>query len=93
MPGMFVRVNIILDQIKNALVVPPEAILTTKDGRQQVFVIVDGAAFLRNVQIGQRWKNQVVILKGIKKDEMVVIEGQEQLKDLSSVEVVETIIP
>jgi HlyD family secretion protein len=92
-PGMFIRANIILDQIKNALVVPPEAILTAKDGRQQVFVVVDGAAFLRNVQTGQRWKNQVVILQGIKTDEMVVIEGQEHLKDLSSVEVVETVTP
>jgi HlyD family secretion protein len=93
MPGMFVRASIILDEIKNALVVPPEAILTTKDGRHQVFVVVDGVAFSRNVQTGLRRENQVVILKGIKKDEMVVIEGQEHLKDLSSVEVVETVTP
>ena len=30
---------------------------------------------------------------GVEEEDQVVIEGQEQLKDLSSVEVVETIIP
>jgi len=89
-PGMFVRVNIILDRIKDVLVVPSEAFLKTKDGRKIVFVIVDDVAFLREVQTGGRKENWVVVKDGVKNGEKVVIEGQERLKNLSPVEIPET---
>ena len=52
-------------------------------------MVIDGAAFLRNVQTGPRRENQVVVLKGVKPGELVVVDGQERLEDLSSVTVKE----
>jgi multidrug efflux pump subunit AcrA (membrane-fusion protein) len=89
-PGMFVRVNIFLDKRADALVVPLEALLKTKDGRNIVFVVVDEVAFLREVQTAGRKENWVIVKTGVKSGENVVIEGQKQLKDLSSVEIMES---
>jgi HlyD family secretion protein len=89
-PGMFVRVNIFLDRLGETLVVPSEAFLKTEDGRKVVYVVIDDVAFMREVQTGERRENWVVVNAGVKAGEKVVIEGHEQLKNLSSVEVMES---
>jgi membrane fusion protein (multidrug efflux system) len=89
-PGMFARVTLILDKIENALVVPAEAVMRTKEGRQVVFVIIDNVAFLREVQIGLQKENWIEIRKGVKIGEQVVVEGKERLRDLSSVQIAES---
>jgi HlyD family secretion protein len=84
-PGMFVRVKIVLDSLQNVVAVPQEAVITTEDGREMVFVIIDEVAFLREVQTGLKRDDWVVIHKGLKVGEKVVVEGQERLRDLTSV--------
>jgi multidrug efflux pump subunit AcrA (membrane-fusion protein) len=84
-PGMFVRVNITLDSVKNVIAVPQDAIINTKDGRKMVFVIVDEVAFLRKVQTGSQREGWVIVKEGLKVNEKVVVEGQERLRDLASV--------
>jgi len=84
-PGMFVRVKIILDSLKDAVAVPQDALITTRDGRNIAFVIIDEVAFLREVQTGLKREGWVVIHKGLKAGEKVVVEGQERLRDLASV--------
>ena len=84
-PGMFVRVNIILDSLKDVVAVPRDAIITTKDGQKIVFVIIDEVAFLREVQTGLQREGWVIVKKGLKLNEKVVVEGQERLRDLASV--------
>jgi multidrug efflux pump subunit AcrA (membrane-fusion protein) len=53
-------------------------------------VVVDDVAFMREVQPGDRRENWVVVNSGVKAGDKVVIEGHEQLKNLSSVEVMES---
>jgi len=89
-PGMFVRIKIILNRRNKVVTVPKEAILMTKDGNPIVFVIIDEVAFLRKVQTGLKEDNRVVIKKGVKDGERVVIEGYERLKDLDAVTSMET---
>jgi len=89
-PGMFVRIKIILGRRNKVVTVPKEAILMTKDGNPIVFVIIDEVAFLRKVQTGLKEDNRVVIKKGVKDGERVVIEGYERLKDLDAVTSMET---
>lgn len=84
-PGMFVRVTIILDSLKNVVAVPQEAVMTTNDGRKVVFVVIEEVAFLRKVQTALNRDGWVVITKGVKDGEKVVVEGQERLRDLASV--------
>lgn len=88
-PGMFVRVKVIRESHKNALAIPREAILTTKDGRSIIFVVVNEIAFSREVQTGLKNDKLVVIQKGLKAGEKLVVEGQENLRDLAPVRSVE----
>jgi len=89
-PGMFVRVNIFFDRRGEVLMVPSAALLKDKDNRIMVFVVVDNIAFLRQVQTGGRKENSVIIKAGLKEGELVVVEGQRQLKNLSSVDIMES---
>jgi membrane fusion protein (multidrug efflux system) len=88
-PGMFVRVKVIRESHRNVVAIPREAILTTKDGRTIIFVVVNEIAFARDVQTGSKNENLVVIQKGLKAGEKLVVEGQELLRDLASVRSVE----
>jgi multidrug efflux pump subunit AcrA (membrane-fusion protein) len=89
-PGMFVRVILILDSYKDVVVIPQEAIISVANDKKIVFVIIDEVAFLRQVETGISRDGWVVIRNGVKEGEKVVVEGQERLQDLSSVQVVET---
>jgi len=88
-PGMFARVEVTLDSQKDVVVVPSEAVLKAKEGHKLVFVVIDEIAFLREVQTGSSKNDWVVITKGIKDGEKVVVEGHERLSDLASVKSME----
>jgi multidrug efflux pump subunit AcrA (membrane-fusion protein) len=85
-PGMFVRVKIILESMKDVVTIPREALITTKDGRNIVFVVLEEVAFMRDVEIASAKEGQIVIRTGVNPGEKVVIEGQERIKDLTSVQ-------
>ena len=53
-----------------------------------VFVIESGKEYQKSVMIGQRVGNNVVIRKGLKASDEIVIEGQEKLANGRSVRVV-----
>jgi multidrug efflux pump subunit AcrA (membrane-fusion protein) len=91
--GMFVRVKIFLDMLNHVITVPEEAIMTSSDGRRRVFVVVEGVAFLRDVETGLKRDGWVVVKKGVKAGERIVVEGQERLKDLAAVQPTETTRP
>jgi RND family efflux transporter MFP subunit len=85
-PGMFVRVKIILESMKDVVAIPREALITTKDGRNIVFVVLEEVAFMRDVEIASAKEGQIVIRTGVNPGEKVVIEGQEKIRDLTSVQ-------
>jgi multidrug efflux pump subunit AcrA (membrane-fusion protein) len=85
-PGMFVRVKIILESMKDVVVIPREALMTSKAGRNIVFVVLEEVAFLRDVEIASEKEGLIVIRKGVNPGEKVVIEGQTRIKDLTSVQ-------
>jgi multidrug efflux pump subunit AcrA (membrane-fusion protein) len=87
-PGMFVRVNIFLDRRGEVLLVPSTALFKARNNRIMAFVVVDEIAFLRTVQTGGREENSVIIKAGLKEGELVVVEGQRELKNLSAVEII-----
>lgn len=88
-PGMFARATIFAGRFKNVVAVPKQALLKTGNGRPAVFVALQGVAFLRNVEIGLQKEGMVMIKKGVKPGELVIVEGQKRLRDLSPVKIVE----
>lgn len=87
-PGMFGRVNIVYDTRQNAMLVPVEAVLV-EDDRSSLFVVVDGKAQRRDVEVGYRNNGTVEIRSGVELGESVVVTGQTSLRNDTSVTVVE----
>ena len=85
-PGQFVNVQITLTTIRDALVVPTQAVQTGQQG-QFVFVIKEGAAELRPVRTGITYKNMTVIETGLSLEEQVVTDGQIRLMPGAPVEI------
>lgn len=84
-PGMFARMEIVEDKIPQVLAVPAAAVRQAPDKSWYVFVIADEVAFMRKVAVGQSTPEWVEIKEGLKPGEAVVVEGGEQLKELSRV--------
>ena len=84
-PGMFARLEIVLDKTPEVVAIPKTALQLGPDKSPQVFVIVDEVAFLRKVVPGLATENWVEIKEGVKPGEAVVVEGAERLKDLTRV--------
>lgn len=79
MPGLFARVNLILERRGTALVVPEEAIVP-KGNVSLVVKIVDGKAEFVPVKIGRRRPGEVEIVEGLKVNDTVVTDGQIKLQ-------------
>lgn len=82
--GMTVDVSIIAERKEKALFIPKQA-LVEREGKQQVFVVKDGTAQLRAVKTGFSNKGQVEILDGLDENELIVVNGQGELKNGSTV--------
>jgi membrane fusion protein (multidrug efflux system) len=79
-PGFFSEVSIPTGTNPHALFIPEAALLSEK-GKLFVFVIEDGVAHRREVEMGVRMEGQVELVKGIQKGQQVVTAGYEQLSD------------
>jgi multidrug efflux system membrane fusion protein len=88
-PGQFVSVALTLDTLRNATVVPSEAVQMGRLG-QVVFVVKpDNSVDMRPVTLGTSLGKKTVIEKGVAPGETVVIDGQMALFPGVTVRVVE----
>lgn len=79
-PGQFATVRILQARSAPAVLVPARAV-RTESGVSRVFVIKDGHAQERQVQLGQTEGDLVEIKTGIAADEIVATSNVEQLAD------------
>ncbi|HKW99446.1 MAG TPA: efflux RND transporter periplasmic adaptor subunit [Bryobacteraceae bacterium] len=85
-PGTSVRVSIVASTIKNALVVPPAALLPNAEGETTVMVVgADSKAHEHKVEIGVREPDKVQILSGVKPGDQVITVGGVGLEDNAQV--------
>lgn len=80
--GLFARVNVVLGERPNALVVPEEA-LVPQGGKQYIIKLVDGPKGRQSqrveAQLGMRVPGKVELLGGVKEGDVVVTAGQARL--------------
>jgi RND family efflux transporter MFP subunit len=79
-PGQFASVRILQDRPQPAILVPARAV-RTESGVSRVFVIKDGHAQQRLVQLGQTESDLVEIKGGVAADEQVATSNVDQLSD------------
>jgi multidrug efflux system membrane fusion protein len=87
-PGFFAEVTLAGERREHALVVPEPAIQASEQGFV-IYVVENGTARLRSIQLGLRTGTGIVeILSGLKPGETVVTQGSDRLDDGIPVEVV-----
>jgi multidrug efflux system membrane fusion protein len=87
-PGQFVNVRMVVDTLKNAVVVPATAIRPGPSG-PYVYLLTDGdVAVTRNVKVGQQDENLAVIASGLKAGDTVLTSGFGRISDGAKVRIV-----
>ncbi len=76
LPGAFVHVRLILDTLKDARLVPNQAVQISQKGPYVFVVKADGTLEQRTVKTGQRQGEMTVISDGLQPGEVVVTSGQ-----------------
>jgi multidrug efflux pump subunit AcrA (membrane-fusion protein) len=81
-PGVTVKLSVVAETIKDAIVIPPEAVLPSQEGGNVAMVVgSDSTAKERKIEIGVRESDKVQILKGLQPGEKVVAVGGLGLAD------------
>jgi multidrug efflux system membrane fusion protein len=75
-PGQFVNVTLVLATTKGAVLIPSQATQISQQGPYVFVVKPDGTAELRQVTLGQRQGDKVVVTKGVSDGESVIVTGQ-----------------
>jgi membrane fusion protein (multidrug efflux system) len=79
-PGMFARVEVVYAQRNDALLVPAAAVLA-EDGDSAVYVVEDGVARRRTVDLGFSGPDEIEVVTGLAADETVIVVGQTAVQD------------
>ena len=79
-PGMYGRVELVIDRHPGAVLVPNEAIWTEGDV-VSVFVVQDGVVGRRPIATGVGDGTLVEVVRGLAGDESVIVEGKELVRE------------
>jgi membrane fusion protein, multidrug efflux system len=79
-PGLFVRVRVLLEERKNATVVPQQALQETQGVKSVLVVGDDSKVAMRTVQVSGTADDFAVIDSGLKPGERVIVEGAQKVR-------------
>ena len=88
LPGQFTNVKVLLDVRENAVAVPTKAITIEKSGTFIFVVKRNGTVEKRFIQTGPEVGNVTVVERGLRANEVIVVEGQHKLSHGDKVEAV-----
>ena len=83
---MFVDVEHTQKHLKDVILIPRKAVLEMNN-KDMVFVIINGIAVSKNVELGQDVNGLVVVISGLIIDDTLVTLGQSYLEDNSKVNI------
>ena len=86
-PGQFVNVRLLVDTLKQAVVVPTAAVQRGPSGTFVYAVRPDSTAVVQQVVVSQQDDKQAVIVRGLQANERVITTGFSRLADGSKVAV------
>jgi RND family efflux transporter MFP subunit len=86
MPGMFAQVRLTAVDRVSATLIPKEAVIQ-QDAGSIVYVVEEGRAHLRQVQVGVSDDKNIEIVAGLEPGEQVVVVGSYGLKDNQPVQI------
>ncbi len=77
-PGLFARVKLVIAERDNAVLVPEQSVIPQSD-KLFVYVIEDGKAALRPVELGLRQAGRVEVVSGVKPGDVVITAGVQKI--------------
>jgi RND family efflux transporter MFP subunit len=87
-PGTSVQLSITAQTVKDAMVVPANAVITTPDGSSAIMLAgSDGRAHQKTVKLGIRNGDDVQILEGVTPSDKVVAAGAYGLPDKTKIKI------
>jgi len=86
LPGQFVKVELILSSVSNALLVPTEAVIPDLNNHK-VFVLEGGKAKEVKVETGMRTETKLEIISGLNPGDSLITTGILQLRAGMAVQV------
>jgi multidrug efflux pump subunit AcrA (membrane-fusion protein) len=92
--GASAALSMVAKTVKDAIIVPAQALITDEEGKKSVMVIgSDGVAHKRDVEIGIVTPDSVQIASGVKPGEQVVTDGAYGLPDNTKVKIETPAVP
>lgn len=79
-PGMMADIDLVTGRRQAVLSIPQKALMQDM-GLENIFVVLDGKAVIKEVVSGVRQGDVVEIVQGLNEEDQVVIEGQFDLKE------------
>ncbi|WP_445003296.1 efflux RND transporter periplasmic adaptor subunit [Halomonas mongoliensis] len=79
-PGQFVRVRVLVQELDNVFLVPQEAVGQGPRG-PRIFVVADDQAHARDVELGPIVDNRQVVLDGLEAGDRIIVSGLMMLQD------------
>jgi len=83
-PGSYVEINVVIEDIKDAIMVPTEIVVPDIEG-EKVFVYRNGKAVPQIVGTGMRTENEIQITSGINVGDTLIVSGIIQIRPNSPV--------
>ncbi|MBX9700654.1 MAG: efflux RND transporter periplasmic adaptor subunit [Acetobacteraceae bacterium] len=84
-PGQYVNVTLVPRLEENAISIPSAAMQTGQSGRY-VYVIQDGMARRRSVQLARTLRDRVIVRGELRAGERVIVDGAQRVQDGSRVQ-------
>lgn len=86
LPGQFVKVELVLESMANAILVPTEAVIPEQAGKK-VFILNNGKANEVFIETGIRTANSLEVLSGLKENDTLLTTGILQLRQGMDVQI------
>lgn len=84
-PNQFVNVRLLLDTVRDAVIVPSAAIQRTTSGPVVYVVDASGTVAMRPVEIARSSGDSAVVTRGVAAGDSLVVDGVDKLQDGSKV--------
>jgi membrane fusion protein, multidrug efflux system len=79
LPGQFVKVELVLESMANAILIPTESVIPEQAGKK-VFILENGKAKEVFIETGIRTANSLEVLSGLKANDTLLTTGMLQLR-------------
>lgn len=86
LPGQFARINLILETIPEALLIPTQAVIPEMNGKK-VYLYQNGSVASQSIETGIRTENTVQVTSGLSEGDTVITTGILQINQGSQVNV------